>query len=337
MRALRPVRIALTAGLLALALAGDRPAGAEEARSGKQGLVGRAQGYLATLTPAQRQVGVLPFEHPNRRVWTFLPGRRLGLSLRELKPAQRPVALEMVKAVLSEKGWAKVQGIFTLEAVLQEGLSAARRRRDSSWRDPLGYYVTLFGTPAAKGTWGLRVGGHHLSLNVTVVDGRARCAPFFFGANPARVTRGPRKGFAPLADQEREARTLAASFTDAQRKKGVLSSRVPGGIFLGPGRAMRDAKPAGLSLMDLRESQIAQFWKIVATYADMLEPTARAHVLTKAEQSDPRQVYFTWMGSIESGRDHYYRIRGPSFAIEYHNRGNHIHSVWRDATDFSAR
>lgn len=335
MRARSPAHPRCLAALLLL-LVPALPAGAEEPASPPPGLVGRAQRYLATLSPAQRRVGVLPFAHANRQVWTFLPGRRLGLSLRDLEPASRAAALAMVRAVLSDAGWTKVQGIFTLESILHERLGAARRQRDPTWRDPLGYYVTLFGTPASTGTWGLRLGGHHLSLNVTVENGAPRCAPFFFGASPARVVRGTHEGLAPLDDQEREARALAASFTAAQRRKGILSPRVPGGMFLGPERGLQDARPAGLSLMELSESQTAQLWRVVATYADMLEPGARAHVLRRAEQSDPRRVFVAWMGSTEPGRDHYYRIRGPSFAIEYWNRGNHIHSVWRDATDFGA-
>lgn len=310
---------------------------ADEAVAGKAGVVGRAQAYVAGLDAAQRRAGVLPFEHPNRRVWTFLPGRRPGLTLRALRPPQRGAALDMVRSVLSDAGWRKVEGIFTLEEVLYAGLSAAQRRRDPTWRDPLGYTLTVFGRPAAEGTWGFRLGGHHLSLNVTVVDGEARCAPFFFGGSPARVARGPHRGLAPLDDQERTARGLLRSLSDAQRRTAVLSARVPGGIFLGPRRGHGDAKPAGISLMDLSESQIAAFWGIVDTYGGMLAPGPTRRVLERARQSDPKRISFAWMGSAEPGRDHYYRIRGPTFAIEYWKQGNHIHSVWRDSTDFSPR
>ena len=35
-------------------------------------------------------------------------------------------------------------------------------------RDPELYFFSVFGTPAAKGTWGYRVEGHHLSLHYVV-------------------------------------------------------------------------------------------------------------------------------------------------------------------------
>jgi hypothetical protein len=45
------------------------------------------------------------------------------------------------------------------------------------------------------------------------------------------------------------------------------------------------------------------------------------------------QVKFAWMGGLDKGQGHYYRIQGPTFLIEYdntQNHANHIHCVWRD-------
>ena len=43
-------------------------------------------------------------------------------------------------------------------------------------------------------------------------------------------------------------------------------------------------------------------------------------------------------GPAETGKQHYYRIQGPTFLVESdnsQNQGNHVHSVWRDfAGDF---
>ena len=45
-----------------------------------------------------------------------------------------------------------------------------------------------------------------------------------------------------------------------------------------------------------------------------------------------------WLGGIDRGQPHYYRIQGPTFLVEYdntQNNANHIHTVWRDsANDF---
>ena len=44
-------------------------------------------------------------------------------------------------------------------------------------------------------------------------------------------------------------------------------------------------------------------------------------------------VQFAWMGGLEKGQGHYYRIQGSTFLIEYdntQNNANHIHCVWRE-------
>ena len=44
-------------------------------------------------------------------------------------------------------------------------------------------------------------------------------------------------------------------------------------------------------------------------------------------------IKFAWMGGMEKGQPHYYRIQGATFLVEYDNTqndANHIHTVWRD-------
>ena len=46
-------------------------------------------------------------------------------------------------------------------------------------------------------------------------------------------------------------------------------------------------------------------------------------------------IKFVWIGGIERGDPHYFRVQGASFLIEYdntQNNANHIHLVWRDFT-----
>ena len=64
------------------------------------------------------------------------------------------------------------------------------------------------------------------------------------------------------------------------------------------------------------------------------QPTQVAQARLERLHAQPmEQIKFAWMGKIEKGERHYYRIQGPSFLIEYDNTqddANHIHSVWRD-------
>ena len=49
--------------------------------------------------------------------------------------------------------------------------------------------------------------------------------------------------------------------------------------------------------------------------------------------------YFAWAGASDKGKEHYYRIHGGDFVVEFDNRqdgANHIHSVWREVeNDFA--
>ena len=55
--------------------------------------------------------------------------------------------------------------------------------------------------------------------------------------------------------------------------------------------------------------------------------------LSKVRAAGLDNIKFAWMGSVNEGEPHYYRIQGPTFLIEYdnvQNEANHAHSVWRD-------
>jgi hypothetical protein len=44
-----------------------------------------------------------------------------------------------------------------------------------------------------------------------------------------------------------------------------------------------------------------------------------------------QKLSFVWTGALEPKQQHFYRIQGDTFFIEYRNDdGNHIHTAWRD-------
>src|SRR5580704_10377421 len=152
-----------------------------------------ANRWLASLTPEQRARAVFTFEDDERQNWHFIPIERKGLALREMTPAQKHLATALLSAGLSQQGYLKAETIMSLEDVLK-----AIEHGTGPERDPEKYYISIFGQPTAGGTWGYRVEGHHLSQNYTVVGGHVAGAPSFFGANPAEVKEGPRKGLRVL-------------------------------------------------------------------------------------------------------------------------------------------
>src|SRR4051794_18971825 len=101
-----------------------------------------------------------------RRDWHYVPPERVGLSFRDMAAAQEQAAYRLARAALGIEAFAAVTTIIGLEDVLDEleGRARSRHRAD--------YSVIVFDEPG-DGTkpWGWRFEGHHVSLNVTVVDG----------------------------------------------------------------------------------------------------------------------------------------------------------------------
>ena len=46
----------------------------------------------------------------------------------------------------------------------------------------------------------------------------------------------------------------------------------------------------------------------------------------------PMETTFSWRGSLDADRPHYYRIQSLSTVIEFSWQGNHVHSVIRHRT-----
>src|ERR1035438_7176611 len=88
-------------------------------------------------------------------------------------------------------------------------------------RNPEKYYFSIFGAPSDTASWGYRVEGHHLSQNYTVVNGDVIDGPSFFGANPAEVVQGPRKGLRALANEDDLGIELLHLLDEQQPKIGL--------------------------------------------------------------------------------------------------------------------
>ena len=160
-----------------------------------------AQHFLASLTPEQRAQATFPFQADERQNWHYIPKERKGLPLLDMQPHQKALAHALLAAGLSQQGYIRAVTIMSLEDVLR-----IMENADPNYRNPQKYYFTIFGEPSDTGTWGYRVEGHHLSQNFTVVNGKIADTPSFFGANPAEVREGPRKGLRVLGAEEIEGR-----------------------------------------------------------------------------------------------------------------------------------
>ncbi|HTU26388.1 MAG TPA: DUF3500 domain-containing protein, partial [Pirellulales bacterium] len=198
--------------------AGDDATADAAAPSGDVGeaMTAAAQAFLAALTPEEKAKAAMKFDDPARLDWTNIPkAERKGLPIRDMNEGERKLCHALLRAALSPAGYAKAVKIMSLENNLREG----EKNLNTGWdRDPGRYYLTIFGEPAATGTWGWSIEGHHLSLNFVLRDGAVVSeTPSFWGANPATVLvyvpGGPEQGTRTLGAEEQLAFDLVGSLS----------------------------------------------------------------------------------------------------------------------------
>jgi len=287
-----------------------------------------AKAFLGTLDEAQRAKVQFAFDSDERFNWFYVPKDREGLPLKQMTAPQQRAALEVIRAGLSQKGYSKAETIRALDTVLAE------MEKDPVRRDVEKYYLTIFGEPSAAGTWGMRWEGHHVSLHWTVVRGTAiATTPQFFGSNPAEVREGPKKGQRPLAAEEDLARALVTALAATQRTVAIIAPEAPNDILTTNTRKAAIQANTGLAYADMTTEQRGMLLALITEYADAQPKKLAQERIARLREAGLDAIKFAWMGGIEKGALHYYRVQGPTFLIEYdcvQNGGNHIHAVWRD-------
>ena len=199
-------------------LAAARPARAQ-VDDARPVMARAAAAFLASLESGQRRAAMFPFAQDERMNWHYVPRSRAGVSFKEMSAGGRAAAHELIKVSLSSVGYTKAVNVMRLEEVLRQ-----LETFGGLLRDPEKYYVSVFGAPEASAPWGWRLEGHHLSLNFTLVPGRAvAVTPAFFGANPAEVTSGPQRGLRTLADEQDLAFAVARGVDPRLRGRFVIA------------------------------------------------------------------------------------------------------------------
>jgi hypothetical protein len=303
-----------------------------------QEMAATANRLVSLLNEAQSVKCRLPLDGPARETWNFVPdkfivpdGKRAGLPLTEMSSQQRLLTHALLTTALSNTGYRKTVSIMALEQVLHE-LENSNPIRNSDL-----YYLTIFGTPSNSDDWAWRFEGHHLSLSFTVREGREiSVTPMFLGTNPAEIRQGPLNGWRVLGAEEDLARTFVQSLSPEQQVKAIAKVEVPADVLSGNRAEIASdflAEEKGILFDELLPAQQQKLLAIVTQYsdnfrADWIEQTAERRPIL-----DGKGLKFLWIGSLEVGQPHYYRIQSPAYLFEYDNTqndANHIHAVWRD-------
>lgn len=299
-----------------------------------------ADNVLGAIGDDQRAALCFPFEDPDRCAWHYTPGIRKGVSLASMDRGSAKAIHQLLATILSRAAHTRVAAIAGLEDVLDESEGGRRGRHAGD------YWMAFFGTPGGP-AWGWRFEGHHVSINVTAVDGAICTTPFFLGANPAVVAdEGGRTVSRPLAPEEDVGARLLSSLDDDQRKRAIVSDAAPPDIMSAETTDASDVvglgAQTGLPVTALRPDQVSLLRNLAAVYVCRVSDRLAEPILADVDRDLPG-FCFAWAGSgsVSARQPHYYRLEGPRFLAEFdnrQNRANHIHSVWREPNgDFGAR
>ena len=291
--------------------------------------------FLDSLSPDLKAKASFPFDGEERLRWHFIPNEtfpRKGLMIKDMNEAQRRLAHDLLRSGLSARGYLKVTSIIELEDILkaiETGGKMARNKEE--------YLFSVFGAPAAKGRWGWRVEGHHVSLRFAVADGAVgnniSTSPMFLGSNPAEVRDGEKKGLRVLADEEDAARALLMALPANLQTQAIVNAVAPGDILTMNKNDITPLPEQGVAYGAMGSQQQALLTKLIEAYTSSMEADLAAERMARIKAAGIDKGRFAWLGETEKGKKHYYSVQGPTFLIEYdntQNNGNHIHSVWRD-------
>jgi hypothetical protein len=311
---------------------------AREERTSADQMSEAADQFLTSLTEDQRKKAVFEFDDPHRTGWFFTPQQdkeknftRKGVRLEELNDEQKKKALALLKTGTSAKGFEQATTIMSLEEILHDVEKKGTMVRNPGW-----YFVSIFGKPSKTGKWSWRIEGHHLSVNFTLDRGQVDSpTPFLFGANPADVRDGPRKGLRTLPEVEDFARELIKSLDDDQKKVAMQEKPYPEVAENTPAAKIGD--PTGIPASKLNDKQRETLVKLMEAYTNRMPVSVGETEMKAAKDAGIEKVYFGYSGSTDPGKGYTYQIQGPTFVAQFLNMqadgsgnpANHIHSVWR--------
>lgn len=291
-----------------------------------------AEAFLATLDESQRVAVAFSFSDGTQRTnWSNFPTGlydRSGVSLGEMTSAQETALFALLAALLSSAGYDQV--VATVNA--DEALKAATSGGNLVFgRDE--YYVSILGTPSATTPWMVQFGGHHLAINVTIVGGDMTLAPSLTGAQPTSFVLDGAT-IRPQGEELDAAFDLIGSLSTEQQSKAVIAAAYMD-LSLGPGQDGVVLASEGIVATDLDAGQQAALIDLIGLRVGMINDEDAAIRMADIE-ANLDQTYFAWAGPTAAGSAAYYRITGPTLAIEYAPQSmggdatDHTHAMYRD-------
>jgi Protein of unknown function (DUF3500) len=307
-----------------------------------------ARAFLGALDADRCRRAMFPLDAEERRTWLNIHPYvfRHGVMLEDLSPDQRELGLDLLRATLSNRGFAQARDIMRLNQLLADVSNSP----DEFGEWP--YFVSVFGDPASGEPWAWQIDGHHLCLNCTVIGDQMVLTPTFMGSEPCHVYEGPFAGTMVFAAEERAGLDLMRSLDDTQVATAILRPSIhpddlpqelqhPADGRMRAGAFRDNAKIGyeGVAGADLSDAQRKVLRLLIASYVGWTRD-GHAEVRMRQVEAHLDETYFTWMGTTDAEGPFYYRVQSPVVLIEFdHHPGvvfdnrvpsrNHIHTVVR--------
>lgn len=292
-----------------------------------------ASRFLNSLSSNQKAKASFKYTDGERVFWYYPPLNRRGLPLRDMEQEQRDLAYAVMESTLSEEAYKQAKLIIEHELVL--GPLEAEKGAEGWDRNPELYYWSIFGEPnGGDGPWAWRVEGHHVSLHFSVWGDKViATTPFFFGANPAEVRKGPKQGLRILSRREDLAFELLDSMDSSQSSRAIVHEKAPWDIYTYNATRASLPEGEGLAASRMNGTQREIMMALITEYVNQVRGDVSRQKLESIRENGIDDFHFSWHGGPKRTDKHYYRIHGGSFIVEFDNQqndANHIHSVIRD-------
>ncbi len=254
-----------------------------------------------------------------------------------LSETQQNAWLALMQATLSTEGYNRVIAEWNADDVLVAQQGGGGGGGGQLLFGKQYYWIAIIGTPSETEPWQWQWGGHHVTVNTTIVGPNIALTPSFIGCQPCEYTDASGNTVRPLGDIKDEAFALVNALDATQQQAAVLGDTSID-LVLGPGQDGKTIQSEGLPAAQMTADQQAALLKLIGHYTGLINDEDAA--ARNAEiQATLDETYLAWYGPTTPGSAAYFRITGPTIVIEYSpqsmggDAANHIHGIYRDPTN----
>ena len=288
-------------------------------------IVDAADTLLAALSEDKRAAVRYEVDAPEWRQW-FNPefnAMRHGILIETLDAGRREIALGLLRASLSARGYQSARDAMRLNETLREITG------DSNGLGEWLYFLSIFGTPSMTEPWGWQIDGHHLIVNCFVLGDQVVMTPTFLGAEPIVADSGKyagtrmfdleqEKGLAMMRSLSADQRARATLFPSMLRKdmpperSHFADWRTQTGAF----RDNQIIPYEGIRATDLTADQRDRLVDLLALHVGLIRD---GHARVKMDEvlRHLDETYFAWIGACDDVNPFYYKVHSPVLIAEF--------------------